>query len=89
MKIHTINSIQIITTFTGLERVILMSTDEGDLVLDPFNGTGTTAIAAKKLGRHYIGIDLDEQYVSIAEEKLSRVSSNSHINGICWVMRCS
>ena len=38
-----------------LERIILMSTDEGDTVLDPFLGTGTTAIAAKRLGRHYIG----------------------------------
>ncbi len=41
-----------------LERIILMSTDENDVVLDPFSGTGTTAIAAKKLGRNYIGIVL-------------------------------
>lgn len=42
-----------------LERLLLMSTDEGDIVFDPFIGTGTTAIAAKKLGCRYIGIDLD------------------------------
>lgn len=67
-----------------LERVILMSTDEGDIVLDPFNGTGTTVIAAKRLGRRYIGIELDAQYVTIAERKLRRESPGSHINGI-WV----
>ncbi len=59
-----------------LERVILMSTDEGDVVLDPFLGTGTTAIAAKTLRRHYIGIELDELYVKIAQHKLERVTES-------------
>ena len=53
-----------------LERLLLMSTDEGDVVLDPFMGTGTTAIAAKKLGRQYIGIDIDHKYVEITKDKL-------------------
>jgi len=57
-----------------LERVVLMSTDAGDVVLDPFLGTGTSAIAAKTLGRHYIGIELDPDYVSIAKDKLSSVT---------------
>ena len=39
-----------------------MSTDENDIVLDPFNGTGTTAIAAKRLGRQFIGFDLTVHY---------------------------
>ena len=52
-----------------LERLILMVTDEGDIVLDPFMGTGTTAIAAKKLGRKYIGFDLNEEYKIICENK--------------------
>jgi site-specific DNA-methyltransferase (adenine-specific) len=61
-----------------LERVILMSTDPGDVVLDPFLGTGTTAIAAKQLGRHYIGLELDENYARIAEQKLARTGPSRH-----------
>lgn len=60
-----------------LERIVLMSTDPGDIVLDPFLGTGTTAIAAKTLGRNYIGIDLDAEYVEIAQQKLSRVQETT------------
>jgi len=67
-----------------LERIILMSTDEGDIVLDPFVGTGTTVIAAKRLGRKFIGIDIDEKYVKITKNKLSKESSNSKI-GDTWV----
>ncbi len=59
-----------------LERLILMSTDEGDLVLDPFLGTGTSAIAAKRLGRSYIGIEMDAAYVGIARDKLKATKSN-------------
>ncbi len=71
---------------TILERLILMTTDDGDIVLDPFNGTGTTVIAAKRLGRKYIGIELDKQYVAIAEEKLRIVRPDSHIDGV-WVSK--
>jgi DNA modification methylase len=67
-----------------LERIILMSTDEGDIVFDPFVGTGTTAVAAKRLGRRFIVVDIDEKYVAIAKNKLSRESSNSKIGDI-WV----
>lgn len=56
-----------------LERLILMSTDAGDLVFDPFLGTGSTAIAAKKLGRRYMGIELDSQYLSLAKNKVQMV----------------
>ena len=48
-----------------LEKIILASTDEGDLILDPFNGSGTTGIAANKLKRKYIGIDLDKEYLDL------------------------
>lgn len=67
-----------------LERIILMSTDESDIVFDPFMGTGTTAIAAKRLGRNYIGFELDDKYVSIANDKLKYEQSNSKL-GEFWV----
>lgn len=67
-----------------LERIILMSTDESDIVFDPFMGTGTTAIAAKRLGRNYIGFELDDKYVSIANDKLKYEQSNSKL-GDYWV----
>nr|WP_095558958.1 site-specific DNA-methyltransferase [Candidatus Endomicrobium trichonymphae] len=54
-----------------LERLILMATDENNIVLYPFVGTGTAAIAAKKLGRRYIGFDIDDNYVDIAKNKPS------------------
>lgn len=66
-----------------LERIILMCTDEGDIVFDPFVGTGTTTIAAKKLGRKYIGIDIDIEYCRIAKENLVRVEETKINN--CYV----
>lgn len=63
-----------------LERLILMTTDAGDIVLDPFIGTGTTAVAAKQLGRKYIGIEIDSHYVSIAEKNI-KASRETKING--------
>lgn len=67
-----------------LERIILMSTDEHDIVFDPFVGTGTSAIAAKRLGRRFIGIDIDEKYATLTSRKLLRELSDSKI-GKCWV----
>ena len=66
-----------------LERLVLMTTEPGDIVLDPFVGAGTTAIAAKRLGRAYIGIDIDPAYVQITTEKLSRTEPTT-ING-CYI----
>ncbi|NCO22463.1 MAG: site-specific DNA-methyltransferase [Rhodobacterales bacterium] len=56
-----------------LHRVILGTTNPGDVVLDPFFGTGTTGAVAKMLGRDYIGIERDDAYRKVAEERLSRV----------------
>ena len=67
-----------------LERIVLMTTDEGDIVLDPFSGTGTTAIAAKSLGRNYIGFELDPEYVIISEKKLTETRLYPRI-GEAWV----
>ena len=50
-----------------LERIILASTKEGDLILDPFNGSGTTGIVAHMLNRKYIGIELDVNYLNITK----------------------
>ena len=48
-----------------LEKIILASTDENDLILDPFNGSGTTGIVASKLKRRYIGIDKEKEYLDL------------------------
>jgi len=52
-----------------LERIILSSTKEGDLILDPFNGSGTTGIAAYSLNRRYIGIDLEKEYLELTKTR--------------------
>lgn len=56
-----------------LHRVLLASTRKGDVVLDPFFGTGTTGVAAKRLGRHYIGIEREDAYVEAARKRLDSV----------------
>jgi modification methylase len=56
-----------------LQRVLLASTKPGDLVVDPFFGTGTTGAVAKQLGRRFIGIERDQDYARAAEERIARV----------------
>ena len=56
-----------------LHRVLLASTGPGDLVLDPFFGTGTTGAVALQLGRRFIGIERDEAYLRIARERIAAV----------------
>lgn len=53
-----------------LEKILLASTNEGDLVLDPFCGSSTTGVACKKLGRRYIGFDNNEEYIKLSIERL-------------------
>ena len=55
-----------------LYRIILATTNPGDVVLDPFFGTGTTGAMAKKLQRHFIGIEIDEHYVQHARERVAQ-----------------
>ena len=53
-----------------MEWIIQRYTKEGDTVLDPFMGSGTTCIACKKLGRNYIGVEKDEEYFEIAQKRM-------------------
>jgi site-specific DNA-methyltransferase (adenine-specific) len=54
-----------------LERIITLTTDPGDLILEPFCGSGTTLVAAKLLGRHAIGIDISEQAILLSQERIN------------------
>jgi modification methylase len=56
-----------------LHRVLIASTNPGDIVLDPFFGTGTTGAVAKRLGRQWIGLERDQDYVKAAQERIDRV----------------
>ncbi len=53
-----------------LERLILAATNENDLILDPFNGSGTSGVAAIRNNRKYIGIELDESYIEITKNRI-------------------
>ncbi|HEU0294457.1 MAG TPA: site-specific DNA-methyltransferase [Anaerolineales bacterium] len=56
-----------------LYRVIMASSNTGDMVLDPFFGSGTTGAVAKKLGRHWIGIERDKKYIRVAQKRIDAV----------------
>lgn len=58
-----------------LYRILLASTDVGDVVLDPFFGSGTTGAVAKMMGRHFIGIERDKKYIKVAEKRIAAVKS--------------
>jgi len=60
-----------------LYRVVLASSNPGDVVLDPFFGTGTSGAVAKKLHRHWIGVERGEAYVRIAQERLAAVQPSA------------
>ncbi len=64
-----------------LAKIILASTNEGDLILDPFAGSGTTAIAAKKLGRNFTAIEADENYCLLAAKRLEMAKTDKTIQG--------
>ena len=54
-----------------LDRLILAATDEGDLVLDAFNGSGTTGVSCIRTNREYIGIELDKEFIQLSEKRFS------------------
>jgi DNA modification methylase len=57
-----------------LERIIKVSSNPGDLVFDPMCGSATTGVAAKKLGRRFLGVELSENYASLARKRLAEVA---------------
>ena len=60
-----------------LHRILIATTDRGDVVLDPFFGTGTTGAMAKRLGRHWVGIERDPAYAAAARERIDAVEALS------------
>ncbi len=64
-----------------LAKIILASTRPGDFVFDPFLGSGTSAVVARKLGRHFLGIELDESYACLALKRLELAENNNSIQG--------
>ncbi len=66
-KIHSTQKPEVL-----LHRIILATTNRGDAILDPFLGTGTTAVVAKKLGRKYFGIERDKGYFKAASERIKK-----------------
>lgn len=61
-----------------IRKLVLVSSNEGDLVLDPFMGSGTTAVACRDTGRHFIGFESNPEYISIANQRLKGGGERAH-----------
>lgn len=66
-----------------IAKLILASSKLNDLIFDPFLGSGTTSVVAKKLGRKFLGIELEEEYCCLAEKRLDLADLDSGIQGYC------
>ncbi|MBN1301347.1 MAG: site-specific DNA-methyltransferase [Melioribacteraceae bacterium] len=64
-----------------LAKILLASSDPGEVVFDPFLGSGTTSVVAKKLDRNYVGIEIDKKYACIAEKRLELADRDKTIQG--------
>ena len=64
-----------------LAKIILASSNTGEMVLDPFLGSGTTSVVARKLRRRYVGIEIDPTYCCLAEKRLAQVENDRLIQG--------
>jgi len=71
-----------------IAKLILASSNVGDMVLDPFLGSGTTAVVAKKLGRHFVGIECESEYCALAQKRLELAEHDKeiqgYVNGVFW-----
>jgi site-specific DNA-methyltransferase (adenine-specific) len=71
-----------------LAKIILASSNNGDVVFDPFLGSGTTAVVAKKLNRNFVGIEIDKYYCCLAQKRLLSAEKDKRIqgyeNGVFW-----
>ncbi len=66
-----------------ISKIIRHTTDKSDIIIDPFLGTGTTAVCAKKLGRKCIGIEIKEKYAIIAKERCTKTEANQ-LQAVFW-----
>lgn len=66
-----------------IAKLILASCPKGGVVFDPFLGSGTTSVVAKKLGRHYCGIEFNEEYALLTQKRLNMADHNRNIQGYC------
>src|ERR1700741_862335 len=71
-----------------LAKIILASSRAGELVFDPFNGSGTTTVVARKLDRRYLGVEIDENYCCLAQKRLENASTDrsiqGYVDGVFW-----
>ncbi len=71
-----------------MAKLILASSNPGDVVLDPFLGSGTTSVVAKKLDRRYVGVEVDELYACLAEKRLAMAEAvptiQGYAQGVFW-----
>ena len=65
-----------------IAKLILASSNPGDMVFDPLLGSGTTSVVAKKLGRHFCGVEISEDYCFMAEKRLIMAESDKRIQGL-------
>lgn len=64
-----------------IAKLILASSNPGDVVFDPFLGSGTTSVTAKKLGRRFIGIEREKEYAALSERRLELADTYPNIQG--------
>lgn len=71
-----------------IAKIMLASSNPGDIIFDPFLGSGTSSVVAKKLNRRYLGIEIDEQYCLWAEQRLETAATDTdiqgYVDGVFW-----